>query len=111
MKTITLFLFVLAGGLLIFWLRIFPFREKKTTEPERTAKAQVTARQVTTGADRTGRSSGLGYNYVVAFRLEDGRELELYAHDVEYGALREGMTGALTWKGRYFVSFETEDQP
>lgn len=103
--TLLLFLAVMA---FLFWIRIFPFREKKSTEPERTAKAQVISRRVQTGADRTGRSSGMGYNYVITFRLDDGTEKELYAHDVEYGALREGMSGNLTWKGRYFVSFDTE---
>jgi len=40
--------------------------------------------------------------------LEDGQELELYAYDHEYGGLNEGMTGSLTWRGPYFVRFETE---
>lgn len=108
MKTALIFISFLAAAALIFWLRVFPFREKRSKEPERTAKAKVTARHVKTGADRTGRSSGLGYNFVVTFRLEDKREIQLYAHDAEYGALREGMTGMLTWKGRYFVSFEED---
>lgn len=108
MKILATLFLLITGASLIFWLRTFPFREKKTNEPERTARAQVAARRVTTGANRTGRSSGLGYNYVVTFRLEDGRELELYSHDVEYGSLRDGMAGALIWKGRYFVSFEED---
>ena len=81
---------------------------EKTKEPERTANAVVVSRQVKSGANRSGRSV-MGYSYLVAFRLTDGAELELYAHDVEYGALREGMEGRLTWKGRYFVSFEWEN--
>lgn len=110
MKTALYIIGMLALFVFIYWFRVFPFREKKTKEPLRTDKAEVTARRVTTGANRTGRFSGLGYNYVVSFRLEDSRELNLYAHDVEYGALREGMTGKLTWKGPYFVNFE-EDTP
>ena len=109
MKTVLLFLFFLAVASLIFWLRSFPFREKKTTEPERTAKAKVIARRIQSGADRSGRSV-MGYNHVVVFHLEDGQEVSLYTHDVEYGTLREGMTGKLTWKGPYFVNFE-EDTP
>lgn len=99
---------LLLAGILICWLRVFPFTEKKTKEPERTAEAVVVSRQVKSGANRSGRSV-MGYSYLVAFRLTDGAELELYAHDVEYGALREGMEGRLTWKGRYFVSFEWEN--
>ena len=107
MKTTLFIVGMLALFGLIYWFRVFPFREKKTREPERTAKAELAARQVTSGANRTGRSSGMGYNYVLTFRLEDGQEIKLYSHDYEYGALKEGMTGLLTWKGPYFVRFDT----
>lgn len=106
MKTTLFIVCMLALFGFLYWLRTFPFREKKTDEPERTAKAEVTARRVETGANRTGRSSGMGYNYRILFRLEDGSEVSLYAYDHEYGALREGMTGRLTWKGPYFLRFE-----
>lgn len=91
----------------VFWLRTFPFREKKTNEPERTAGAEVLSRRVQSGNPiRSGRSHQ-GYTFLVTFRLEDGKELELYAYDHEYGALQEGMNGSLTWKGPYFIRFET----
>lgn len=106
---IILFLLVTALGLLFMWLRILPFREKKAKEPEQTAHARLLSRRVTTGADQSGRSSGMGYNYVVTFQLNDGSILELYAHDVEYGALREGMSGKLTWRGRYFTSLDVSE--
>lgn len=109
MKTALILLLFTAIMALVFWLRTFPFREKKTKEPERTAWAEVVSRRVQSGANRTGRSSGMGYTYLVTFRLEDGREIELYTYDIEYGALREGMKGMLTWKGRYFVSLNTEE--
>ena len=93
----------------VMWLRTFPFREKKTKEPERTAKAELLSRHVQSGNPiRSGRSSGMGYTYVALFRLEDGQEMELYSHDYEWGALKEGDQGMLTWKGPYFVRFETE---
>jgi len=106
MKTALFVVGMLALMGFVFWLRVLPFREKKTREPERTAKAEVIARRVETGANRTGRSSGLGYNYRILFQLEDSTEVSLYAHDHEYGSLREGMTGILTWQGPYFVRFE-----
>ncbi len=98
------FLF-LAGISLIYWLRVRPFREKKTNEPERSIRTKLIGRQVVTGTHRSGRSSGMGYSYVLTFRTDAGEDLKLYCYDVEYGALREGMTGLLTWKGPYFVSF------
>lgn len=110
MKTILLFLLFLTGAGLFFWLRAFPFREKKTREPAKTAHAVIIHRRVQSGnPHRSGRSSGMGYTYLITFRLDDGRELELYAYETEFGALREGMEGQLAWKGRYFVSFSQED--
>ena len=108
MKTVLFVAGMLVLMAFIFWLRTFPFRERKTKESERTAKAEVVSRQVETGANRTGRSSGMGYNYRITFRLEDGTEVALYAYDHEYGGLKEGMTGKLTWKGPYFIRFETD---
>lgn len=99
-------LLLLVFGLFILWLRVLPFREKKSKEPEQSAHARLLSRRVETGANQTGRSSGMGYNYLVTFQLNDGSILELYTHDVEYGALREGMSGKLTWQGRYFTSLE-----
>ena len=105
MRTPFYFLLVIAGTFLIFWLRVLPFREKNTKEPEKTARAKLTARRVESGTNHSGRSSGMGYSYVLTFLLEGGAELALYAYDTEYGALQEGMEGTLTWKGPYFVSF------
>lgn len=106
MKTALFIVGTLALMGFVFWLRVLPFREKKTDEPERTANAEVIARRVESGTNRSGRSSGMGYNYRIIFRLKDGTEIALYAYDHEYGALREGMTGILSWKGPYFVGFE-----
>jgi len=105
MKSLLNIILIMVFFFLVYWLRTFPFREKKTREPERTAKAEVISRRIQSGNPiRSGRSHQ-GYTFLVAFRLEDGKELELYAYDHEYGALTEGMTGMLTWKGPYFVSF------
>lgn len=106
MSTFWFVILAFVGLFLIYWLRTLPFREKKNKAPEETAHARLLSRRVTTGANQTGRSSGMGYNYVLTFQLNDGAILELYSHDVEYGALREGMSGQLTWKGRYFVDLE-----
>lgn len=105
MKTIVYAILITAAAFLIFWLKVFPFTEKKTKDPERTAHAIVKARRVQSGNPHRSGRSHMGYTYLVAFQLDDGTELELYAYEIEYGSLREGMTGMLTWKGRYFVSF------
>ncbi len=97
-----------AFGLFVMWLRTLPFREKRSREPEQTAHARLLSRRVETGTNRTGRSSGLGYNYVVTFQLNDGSILELYTHDVEYGALREGMSGKLSWHKQNMTGFEPD---
>ena len=108
MKTTLFIACMLALFGFLYWLRVFPFREKKTNEPERTAKAEVISRRVQSGNPiRSGRSAGFGYTFLITFRLENGSDLELYAYDHEYGALREGLAGTLTWKGPYFVRFET----
>lgn len=109
MKTLLFFLGMIVLAFAVTWLRCFPFREKKTSEPERSARAEVIARRVQSGNPiRSGRSAGFGYTFLITFRLEDSKELELYAYDHEYGALREGMTGMLTWQGPYFVAFEID---
>lgn len=105
MKTLVAAGLLLVLSFFIYRLRVLPFREKKTNEPERTAKARLVAREVLTGTRRSGRSQGMGYSFLLTFETEAGNKLELYAYDHEYGALREGMDGILTWKGPYFVSF------
>ena len=47
----------------------------------------------------------MGYSFVINFKMTDGRTLEVYAYEIEYGGLKEGMKGVLTYQGRYFVSF------
>jgi len=108
-KTLLILIGMIAVAFGVTWLRAFPFTEKKTNESECTARAEVISRRVQSGNPiRSGRSAGFGYTFLLTFRLEDSTELELYAYDHEYGALREGMTGLLTWKGPYFVHFETD---
>jgi len=48
----------------------------------------------------------MGYSFVVTFRTAQGELLELYAYEVEFGGMKEGMTGMLTYQGPYFVDFQ-----
>ena len=67
--------------------------------------ATVVSKEVRRGTNSSGRSQ-MGYSFVVNFRTENGQILELYAYEIEFGGLKEGMKGKLTYQGRYFVSFE-----
>lgn len=106
MKTFLFVSLLLVLFFFIYWFRALPFQEKKTKEPELSAHARLISKDVTTGAHRTGRSSGMGYNYRLTFRLDTGEDVLLYAHDTEWGSLREETEGLLRWQGRYFVHFE-----
>ena len=96
--------------LFLSYLRVRPFCEKPTREPTRTVAAEVVSKSVKSGINRSGRSQG-GYSFVVTFQTADGQKLELYAYDVEFGGLQEGMKGILAYRGRYFVDFKAEDMP
>ena len=95
----------LAIMLLVFYIRVLPFLEKPTAEPEKTVRAMVSSKEIRSGTHNSGRSQQ-GYSFLVTFRTDHGEHLELYAYDVEYGGLEEGMEGNLTYRGRYFVGFE-----
>lgn len=107
MKELYWFLGTLAVCILIYQMRVLPFREKKTTAPKKTAHARLIGREVIRGTHGAGRSSGMGYSYLLTFVLDDGTQIQLYAHDVEFGALKEGDSGSLTWQGRYYMGLET----
>lgn len=108
MKTAVFVIFIIAGLFLISWLKVFPFTEKKTKAPEQSARAELLSRRIQSGNPHRSGRSHMGYTFLLTFRLDDGSQRELYAYEEEYGALREGMTGNLTWKGNYFVSFDAD---
>lgn len=92
------------GSIAVIYVWLESFREKPSSEPERTVTATVIFKEVQEGTNRTGRSI-MGYSFLVTFRTETGDTLDLYAYEVEFGGLKEGMTGQLTYQGRYFVDF------
>lgn len=100
--------YVTAGALVVAYLRVLWTMEKPALEAEKTVMAAVISKEVKPGTHGTGRSV-MGYSFAVNFRTKDGEILELYAYETEFGGLKEGMRGILTYKGRYFVDFqETE---
>lgn len=98
-------LYLLALMVLVFYLRVFPFRGKPCYEPEKAVQATVISKEIVSGTQRSGRSQ-MGYSFLVTFQTEDGQTLELFAYEEEFGRLKEGMTGKLTYQGRYFVDFK-----
>lgn len=103
---ILLGLLIMGGGsIAVIYCWLGAFREEPTNEPERTATATVISKEVQEGTNQTGRSM-MGYSFLVTFRTQDGQILPLYAYEVEFGGLKEGMTGTLTYQGRYFIDFE-----
>ena len=103
------FLIIIPYGLtlflLIFYMYARAFQEKPSNEPEKTVRAEVFSKEIISGTQSSGRSQ-MGYSFVVNFRTEDGQTLELYAYEEEFGGLKEGMVGTLTYQGRYFVDFQ-----
>lgn len=91
--------------LLISYLRVLPFQEKPSRETMKTAAATVVSKEVRSGTYHSGRSQA-GYSFVVIFQTEDGQLLELFTYEIEFGGLKEGTQGVLTYRGRYFVDFQ-----
>ena len=104
-RFLLMLVYVSAACLLISYLRVRWFLEKPTAAPETSVSATVISKEVKSGTHASGRSM-MGYSFAVTFRTEDGQTLELYTYEIEFGGLKEGMTGNLTYQGRYFVSFE-----
>ena len=96
---------VLVAAAVLYCLQVRLWGEKKSKELEKSVMATVASKAVKRGTHQTGRSNG-GYCYAVTFLTEDGTKLELYAYEVEFGGLKEGTQGQLTYQGRYFVGFE-----
>lgn len=95
----------LAFFLLISYLRVLPFQEKTSQDPRISVQATVVSKEIRSGTRSSGRSQ-MGYSFVVCFETEDRQMLELYAHEIEFGGLKEGMEGILTYQGRYFMDFK-----
>ena len=93
-----------AVALLVSYLKAILWQEKPETQPEQAVQATVVSKEVRPGTQGAGRSKG-GYSYVIHFATEKGQPLELYAYEIEFGGLKEGMSGVLTFRGKYFVSF------
>ena len=110
---------ILPGIFLFAFLYIFyqrwVFRDKADKGPELTGQATVQSHRVEQGNYQGQAPTGYegntrgNWNYWVTFTLSDGEEIELYCGESEYRALKDGTSGQLTWQGKKFREFETDD--
>lgn len=102
--SIMMLAFGIALCFLVSCLRAYAWQEKPAKESQKTVAATVVSKEVKSGTHRAGRSQ-MGYSFVVNFLTEDNQSLELFTYEIEFGSLKEGAKGMLTYKGRYFVNF------
>ena len=91
------------------------FRDKADKGPELTGQATIKSHRVEHGNYQGQAPTGYqgntrgNWNYFVTFTLTDGEEIELYTGEAEYRALKDGTTGQLTWQGKKFREFDTDE--
>ena len=100
------FIGILAFGLLYALYRSWAYRDKDDKGPEMTGPATVKAHRVVQGR-YTGKAPSR-WNYMVTFTLAGGEELELYTGQGDFQALKDSISGQLTWQGKRFYGFEPE---
>lgn len=83
------------------------YRDKDDKGPEMTGPATVKSHRVTQG--RYLGKAPSRWNYMVIFTLSDGSELELYTIQSDYQVLKDGTSGLLTWQGKTFLDFESNE--
>ena len=94
-------LILIAICTLVAAIRIFPHRMKGSRH-ELTGHAQILSRRVDQGNPTAG---GLTrWNYKVVFQVGN-QELDLYVTQSQYAALKEGLTGQLTWQKENLIDF------
>lgn len=82
------------------------YRDKNDKGPEMTGPAVVKSHRVTQG--RYFGKAPSRWNYMATFALADGEQIELHTTEFDYGLLKDGLFGQLTWQGKTFLDFEAE---
>ena len=75
---------------------------RKSDAPEQSAPGEVLSRRVELSAGLTNESR---WNYLVKFRLADGKEAELSVTEAFFSQAKEGLSGTVVWQDRNMVSF------
>ena len=78
-------------------------KKLKEEHPEQTADAVVVSRKVDTCYSLT--KSDSSWVYLVTFRLENGKELQLNVAEADFKKLKEGINLSITWQGEHLISF------
>lgn len=87
---------------------LFGLRDAKKLNcdaPEQRASATVSSRRVCHNNSIYHESP---WQYLVTFRLESGEEVELQTSEENYGQLKEGTAGTLTWQETKLVTFSLD---
>ena len=79
------------------------FKKLGSRGKEQTAEAMYLSRRLASARFPT---QGSTWDYLVTFRLADGRETELFVTEEVYRTMTPGMNGTLTWQGDELISFE-----
>lgn len=87
------------------------FTRRKNDLSPRTVEATVAGKREHTARQAYCRTcavqpSEMVTTHYVAFRLDGGEQVELVVPGQEYGCLREGERGLLTFQGTQYQSFE-----
>lgn len=77
--------------------------------PEETASATAIFRRVQRTSDATLYQES-PWLYLVTFRLEDGRELELKTQEQTYALLKEDSSWTITWQEDRLRAFEKKEE-
>lgn len=98
---------VLLLSLLYLFYQRWAYRDKDDKGSRLTGPATVKAHRVEQGRFH-GKAPGR-WNHIVTFALSDGEEIDIYVGEGEYQELKDGTSGQLTWQGKTFLEFETDD--
>ena len=95
---------VLIGLILLVPVFLLVRQHRINRAPVYTGAATVVSRRVLFHTSRS-----VGWNYLVTFQLGDGDTLELYTTEAEYGRLKEGLHGMLSWQEQAFCRFDEDN--
>lgn len=107
MEKLWLIFFFLGLAVLAYFYNNWAYRDKDDKGPEMTGHATVTSKRVDQG--RYLGKAPSRWNLLVTFALSDGEEVELYVTQDIFSTLKEGQSGQLTWQGKRFCHFDSDN--
>lgn len=106
-KKILMVILMISVPVIVFLYHRWVYRDKDDKGSKMTGSATVKSHRVEQG--RYLGKAPSRWNFIVTFTLSDGEELELYTFEEHFRALKDGASGQLTWQGKSFLEFETDD--